>query len=279
MKIGVTSYSFNNYVNQTGANLLSLCDKAKELGFDYIDFTAIKTDNPLKTAKELNEYCKKIGLEIVAYTVGANFLADDINKEVQRLKEEINVCKALGAKIFRHDVCYKLKTTPNYDYKSAIQEMTPYIKELTLYAKSLGIETCSENHGFIFQSPNRVEELILSVNEKNYGWLLDIGNFLCDDVSPELGTIAALKYLKHVHVKDFLFKSSTEKMPNGYQITTNGGNFLRGTILGHGVVPVEKCINILKNYGYNGTLTIEFEGLEDNISALKLGLEYLKTII
>jgi sugar phosphate isomerase/epimerase len=54
MKIGVSSYSFNNYVKQTGADLFAVCDKAKELGFDFIEFTEIKTDDPIKTAKERN---------------------------------------------------------------------------------------------------------------------------------------------------------------------------------------------------------------------------------
>jgi sugar phosphate isomerase/epimerase len=279
MKIGVSSYSFNNYVKQTGADLFAICDKAKELGFDFIEFTEIKTDDPIKTAKDLNEYCKKIDLEIVAYAVGANFLTDDIKKEVARIKGEIDIASALGAKVFRHDVCYSLKPDPLYDYKKAIVDMTPYVREVSLYAKTLGITTCSENHGFIFQAPNRVEELILSVNEENYGWLLDMGNFLCDDVDPELGTKIASKYVKHVHAKDFLYKSGDIPMPKGYQITTNGGNYIRGTVVGHGVVPVYKCINILKKAGYDGTITIEFEGQEENINALKHGLEYLRSII
>ena len=68
-------------------------------------------------------------------------------------------------------------------------------------------------------------------------------------------------------------------MPAGFDIRTNGGNYLRGTIIGHGDVPIAKCVNILKKSGYEGWLSIEFEGKEENISALKYGLENLKKIV
>ena len=279
MKIGVSTYSFNSYVKATGADIFAVCDKVKELGFDYIEFVTLPGNDQINLAKSLKEHCADIGLEIYSYVVGANFLADDILEEVKKVKFQIDVAKNLGAKVFRHDVCYALKKEPFYDYKKAIVDMTPYIKEVSLYAKNYGIKTCTENHGFIFQAPNRMEELILSVNEDNYGWLLDIGNFLCDDVPPEYGSKIASKYTCLMHAKDFLFKSGDAPMPNGYNITTNGGNYIRGTVIGHGVVPVFKCINILKKAGYDGCITIEFEGPEDNIYALENSLKYLKNII
>ena len=39
MKISVSSYSFLKYQKETQCNYLVLCDKAKELGFDGIEFT------------------------------------------------------------------------------------------------------------------------------------------------------------------------------------------------------------------------------------------------
>ena len=50
-------------------------------------------------------------------------------------------------------------------------------------------------------------------------------------------------------------------------------------ILGHGNVPVYQCLRILKQSGYDGYVSIEFEGMEDNLPALEIGLENLKTYI
>ena len=97
MKIGVSSYSFSKYVAATGASLIDLCDKAKAIGFDGIEFTDIKTEDPVSTAKELRAHCEKIGLEITAYAIGANFLCDDPEAEIARVCSEVDVCEALGA--------------------------------------------------------------------------------------------------------------------------------------------------------------------------------------
>ena len=288
MKIGVSSYSFNSFIEQRkAANLpcdyFLLCDKAKELGFEGIEFIHLNwhelcTDE-LQTAKEIKAYCEKINLQVIAYTVGANFLCDDIAAEVERLKKCVDVAAALGAPLMRHDVFYELKKQPLYNYRTAIEEIAPYIREVAEYAKSKGLRTCTENHGYVMQAPERVEELILTVNHENYGWLCDIGNFLCADAEPSRSTAIAAQYAFHVHAKDFLVKNGDGKQPQGYDIVTNAGNYLRGTVIGHGNVPIGNCMNALKKSGYDKWISIEFEGPEENMQALKNGLANLQSIL
>lgn len=283
MKIGVSSYSFKKYITETECDYFHICDKAKEIGFDGIEFVNLesytKRTDLIELAGEIREHCNKIGLEIVAYTIGANFLAEDIDAEIKRVCSCVDVAKALGAPLMRHDVCYSLPEKHTYSYRDAIKDMTPHIRRVTEYAKSLGIKTCTENHGYIFQKPERVEELILSVDNENYGWLCDVGNFLCADSDPVTSVGIAAPYTFHVHAKDFLFKSGECTMPNGFTITTVGGNYLRGTVVGHGCVPVKSCINALKKAGYDGYVSLEFEGMEECIPAIVSGFEYLKSII
>ena len=290
MKIGVSSYSFAGYIDELEENTgkkcdyFHLCDKAKELGFEGIEFVGlalkglVEEGKELATAKEIRAYCEKIELPVIAYTVGANLLADDIKAEMDRVKKQIDVAAALGAPLFRHDVFYALKKEPLYNYRKAIEEVTPLVRELTQYAKERGVRTCTENHGLIMQDATRVEELILAVNHENYGWLCDIGNFLCVDENPAQSVGITAPYTIHVHVKDFLFKSGDFAMPSGF-MKTRGGNYLRGTVLGHGIVPVGSCINALRRAGYDGWISLEFEGKERTLDALKCGRENLQTIL
>ena len=44
MKIGVSSYSFSNYMRATGANYLKICDLAKEIGFEGVEFIDLSLD-------------------------------------------------------------------------------------------------------------------------------------------------------------------------------------------------------------------------------------------
>ena len=77
MKIGVSSYSFRKHILTTKCDYIEICDKAKEMGFDGIEFINLDnkdwgiTDDAMKTAKEIKEHCAKIGLDVIAYTIGA----------------------------------------------------------------------------------------------------------------------------------------------------------------------------------------------------------------
>lgn len=275
MQIGVSSYSFNAYRSRTGCSYLALCDKAKELGFTGIEFVDLEGDDPLKTAAEIREHCETIGLSVIAYTVSADFMVDDPEKTVAAVCHKIDICEALGAKLLRHDVCYSLPDDPLFGWEDAVARMAPYIRRVTAYAAEKGIRTCTENHGYIFQKPERVEALIRAVGHKNYGWLCDMGNFLCADADPVLSVTTAARYAFHVHAKDFLFKEGGTEQPDGF-FPTAGRNWLRGTVVGHGVVPVAQCLEILKTAGYDGWVSLEFEGPEDPLAALLWGLQYLQ---
>ena len=284
MKIGVSSYSFNNYIKSTKCDYFKICDIAREIGFDGIEFIELEnkswgiTEDPMKTAGEIREYCEKIGLEIAAYTVGANLLSDDPEGDIAKVMAKIDVAAALGAPLLRHDVCYSLPKKPLYSWRDALEEMVPRIRRLTEYAESKGIRTCTENHGYIFQDPARVEELIRTVDRENYGWLCDMGNFLCAEADPAKSVAIAAPYTIHAHAKDFLWKSGDEPKPEGF-FETSEKNFLRGTVIGHGVVPVARCVSILKKAGYDGYLSLEFEGMEENIPAIRAGYAALRRAI
>ena len=284
MKIGVSSYSFSKYMRDTGCNYLAICDIAKEIGYDGIEFIDLKPEisgleDVSAAAEQIREHCEKIGLEITAYTIGANFLCDDPAAEAERVKGCVDVASILGAKLMRHDACWNPKVLGHgYTWREAVDAISPYIAGVTRYAAEKGIRTMTENHGHFIQDPDRMETLIRKVNDPNYGWLVDIGNFICADCDSLKAVSVAAPYAFHVHAKDFLYKPGTEPSPGTGWFMTRGRNHIRGTIVGHGVIPVAQCVAVLKNAGYDGYLSLEFEGLEDNLTALKAGYEYLHRV-
>lgn len=277
MKIGVSSYSFSKHLKATGCDLFEVCRLAKKIGFDAIEFTAINTEDPIATAKELRTYCASLGLEIASHTIGADLINTEEEKVLNDLYGYIDIAEALGAPLLRHDVCYGLPE--GMTWQDAAQKMAPIIRKVAEYAEKKGIRTCSENHGYIFQDSERMEYLIQLVDHPNYGWLVDVGNFLCADEYSLDGVCRALPYAVHVHVKDFLYRKADELYvePDGFFKTRNG-NLLRGTILGHGDVPVAACIKLLREVGYDGVFSLEFEGAEENIPALELGCAYMRKL-
>ena len=57
------------------------------------------------------------------------------------------------------------------------------------------------------------------------------------------------------------------------------GTYLAGGVIGEGVVPVKRCLSILKAAGYDGYVSIEFEGCEDCVAAIGRGHANLKSYI
>lgn len=284
MEFSVSAYSFNRLL-KAGKNYFEICDLAKEMGYEGIEFIDLNLDHGCgqqtteEMAQALRTHCEKIGLPIVAYTIGADFLNGrdcTPEEEVRRVKGCVDIAEILGAKILRHDAFWKLEGLRSW--REAVDAIAPAVCEVAEYAECKGIVTCSENHGMIMQDSERMEYMINRVNHKNYGWLVDIGNFLCADEDPQHAVGVAAPYAVHVHVKDFIFKKGTEDQPAGRWITTRGGNYIRGTVVGHGVVPVRPCMNILKRAGYNGYVSVEFEGAEDTFEALKQAIEFLRRV-
>ena len=282
MLFSVSSYSFQRLLNSGKYTQLDLIGVAKEMGFDGIEFIDLMpTDgmSDLEYAAVLRDAAQKAGIEIVAYTIGADFLGEKgWEAEAQRLFGQVDVAEALGAKLMRHDATggFKGEDAKYKSFDSALPILANGCRMVTEYAVQKGIATMVENHGYFCQDSVRVEKLVNEVANPNFGLLVDMGNFMCADDEPAkaVGTVA--KYAKHVHAKDFHKKSGNGPDPGDGFFRTRGGDYLRGAVVGHGDVPVYQCVQTLKRSGYDGYVTIEFEGVEDNEWAIKTGLENLK---
>ena len=149
---------------------------------------------------------------------------------------------------------------------------------MTEYAKTRGIRTMVENHGLLVQDSARVVALYRAIGSDNFSLLADMGNFMCADENSAVALGNVLPYAAHIHAKDFIFKSGDGENPGEGFFGTRAGNYLRGTIVGHGVVPVAQCLKLIKRAGYEGWLSLEFEGMEDCITGCRVGLANLRRL-
>jgi sugar phosphate isomerase/epimerase len=258
---------------------------AKDAGFEAIEFTGLEAP-PGKSlaayAAEIKAACDAAGLAVVNYALAADFLngsGGDIRAETGRVKEAVDIAKILGAPCMRHDAAWGIKETAPpgcRTWRDVVAVIAPAIREAAEYAASRGIRTMTENHGQFLQESARVEALVLAVNHPNYGLLVDMGNFLCADEPGIAALPVVMPYAFHVHAKDFLWKSAAEGRPDDSWFPTRNGSFLRGTILGHGVVQAAQCLDFIKKSGYQGAVSLEFEGAEEVLTAVRKGCAFLK---
>jgi sugar phosphate isomerase/epimerase len=277
MKISVSSYSFQRLIGRGSENQLSVIKLASELGFDGIEFITLSPHDGSTQhdyAEKIKEEAAKFNLPITSYAVGANIMKENYAEEISNVKKQVDIAAVLGVKVMRHDAYSPGRNVPAF--AAVLPVVADACREIAEYAAEKGVVTTVENHGMFFQDSTRMEQLYAAVNHPNFGLLVDIGNFLCVDDDPIHATSLLAPYCKLAHAKDFHVKPGSEPNPGGGFFKSRGGNYLRGAIIGHGNVPVKQCVDILKAAGYSGPLVIEFEGMEDNVQALKVGLANLR---
>lgn len=287
MKIGVSSYSFIRLVTSGQMEQKAVIAKTKEIGFDVIEFSKIIVPEG-KTlpayAAELRAEADQVGIDIVNYTIGADFLkgsGGDLQAEIERVKREVDVAEILGVPGMRHDASsgWPADHVGPKSFDAALSRLAEGCRAVTEYAAGKGIKTMVENHGWFCQESVRVEKLVTAVNHPNFGVLIDMGNFVCADDEPTVAVSRLMPYAFHCHAKDFHIKSGNEPAPGKGWFGSRAGNYLRGAIIGHGNVPVLQCLRIMVREGYDGVLSIEYEGIEDVLMGIEIGHENLRRLV
>ncbi len=287
MKLAVSTYSLSAWQRNEKKTLNDIVDWIADnaAGIEFSGISSQLGKNPLRGADNLRKHCEKKKLQIVGYCCPAELFHSSqakLKQQIETLKKEIDIAARLGVKNMRHDVTrgfpegWKGKRT----FCVVLKHVVPAIREIADYAQQYGIKTSLENHGFYMQIPKRVQRLIETVSHENYGLTLDIGNFLCLNEQPVNAIKILAKYAIHVHLKDFHIKPKRQAPPaeQGW-IYTPKSIAIRGAILGHGDIDLPACISLLRKSGYNGWLSLEFEGLEESCMGVAFGLDYAKSII
>jgi sugar phosphate isomerase/epimerase len=261
--------------------------KAKEMGFDVIEFSTIAVPEG-KTlpafAAELKAESQRVGIPIVNYTIGADFISGsggDLKAEIERVKREVDVAAILGVPGMRHDATggFPAGHVGPKGFENALPRLAEGCRAVTEYAATKNIKTMVENHGYFCQDSERVERLINAVAHPNFGALVDVGNFACADENSGMAVGRLMRYAFHAHAKDFHLKPGASFLPGEGWFASRGGNFLRGAIIGHGDIPLLQCLRILKKANYNGVLSIEFEGMEDVLTGIRISHDNLRRLV
>ena len=285
MKTCVSLYSYWKPVRLGQMDQYEAIDTIKSLGIDAVELLMLDDAVPAgetmqSYAKKLFEYAHGVGLDVPILSMDSKLYCADPERELEYLCSMVDVAAECGIGLMRFDIAYRfLGDEEVKNYKTVIKSVTPYIRRLADYAQEKGVKVVSENHGRIIQDSYRVEELMTTVDHKNFGYLCDIGNFGGVDEDCASAVSRLLPYICFIHAKDALERSGMDYDPGRNFSRTRGGNFRRATIFGQGVVPVYQILKSLKAFGYDGYISLEYEGMEETMEAMEIGAENLKRMI
>lgn len=283
MKLGVSSYSLYGAIKSGEMDILGVVQWVADNGGEHIEICPIGftlDDNP-ELIQAIRNKADEAGIEVSHYTVGANFVQPDeesFRAEIERVKKQVDIARDLGVKRMRHDVASRpIEDATMVNFLADLPKLAEACREVADYAAQYGITTSVENHGYYTQASDRVQALVNAVDRPNFRTLVDIGNFMCADENSVAAVKKNLPIASAVHLKDFYLRPGNREYGEGW-FRTASGNFLRGAIVGNGDIDMWEVIKTVKQSGYDGYISIEFEGKEPCTYGTKTGLDNARRI-
>lgn len=284
MKFGVSSYSLSRAITAGEMTVLDVIDWIAGEGGEHIEIVPVGFDLTKDQALtgQIRQKAASAGIDVSNYAIGASFLQEDpaeVKAEIERVKRHVDIAAELGVRLMRHDVAQK---RPPADlslstYEADLPRLIEACQEIADYAKPYGITTSVENHGYYIQSSERVYRLVKGVGRDNFRTTVDIGNFLCADEDPVVAVKRNLEIASIIHLKDFYRRRPAVDLGEGW-IHTPGGYYLRGAIFGHGDVDCYEIMGMIHESGYEGYLSLEFEGWEECRRGTSTGFKLVRQI-
>lgn len=281
MKLGVSTYSLYKAIQSGEMDVLDVIEWTAAAGGEHVELVPIGYDLHKQDglAEQIRSKAAECGLELSNYAVRGNLITESeesFQAEIARLKTEVDMAARLGVKLLRHDAATHPDTSITH-YRKQFARLTEGCREIADYAAGFGITTSVENHGYFLQTSDRVLGLVDAVDRDNFRTTLDVGNFVCVDEDPLAAVQKNAPYASMVHFKDFYIRPG-DRDPGGGWFRSAAGRYLLGAVAGHGDLELAAITAAVKNSGYDGYISIEFEGREECKAGTQLAMDNVRRL-
>jgi sugar phosphate isomerase/epimerase len=264
MKLSVSMWSV---VHPVRAGQLDLCgfvdfvagQEAAE-GVELLDYFWADRDAQIP---EVKRQIADAGLALAVYSIGNDFFQPDAEaraRQLADLKQGVDVANWLEVGLMR---VFSGNHKEGYTLDDGMGWILEGLAAGAEYARQHGVVLALENHGLMAGRSDQVRHMVDTVGSPALRANLDTGNFLLvgqnpTDASRDLADVVAL-----VHLKDFARapEGQTEHVYQGLD-----GLGYTGTVVGEGQVDLAEIISILRAAGYDGWLSLEYEGGQDPLT-------------
>ncbi|WP_394280628.1 sugar phosphate isomerase/epimerase family protein [Corynebacterium sp.] len=242
-------FTITGFADEIAHDLDEQIDLLKKLNIKHVEFRSAWDVKVLDLSQEQLDTAKEkldaagIKLSAVGSDLGKIQITDPFDEHLERARHGVEVAKFFGAKYIRMFSFFIPEGEDADQYRDEVIKRTRAMVEL---AEAGGITLLHENEKGIYgDTPERVKDLITTIDSPNYRSIYDAANYVQTGYKPfdEAWPIAK-DYVDYVHVKDATVP--TEDEPLG--IITPAGQ-------GDGQYP--ELIAELNKSGYNGFVSIE----------------------
>ena len=266
MKLGMSMYSVVGAVRSGEIDVPGFIEYGAAQGLDGVELLHIfwETDKP--DWQLVKRQAADAGLEIVSYSASNDFVyadADERQRQLEHLKRCVDGALELGAGLVR---VFGGSARDGIAQADGMAMIIEGLAAGAAYAEDHGLTLALENHGRFAGRADQVRAIIEPVGSPALRVNFDTGNFLITDEDPLSAAHDLADLIALVHLKDMKAAAADEP---GHVFVTPGGKRLTGATLGDGLVDLPAVVAFLREAGYTGWLSLEYEGYDD---AMTLGV-------
>jgi sugar phosphate isomerase/epimerase len=263
MKLSVSMWSVVTTVQAGQMDLPKFIEFAARQGVGGVELLDYFWKDEKAEIPQVKKQLADAGLKLAVYSIGNDFFQPDATARAEvlaELKHGVDVANQLGVNLMRvfsgsHKEGYKLEDGMGW----IIEGLTAG----AAYAQQHSVTLALENHGLMAGRSDQVRDIINKVGSPALRANLDTGNFLLVgqnpvDAAKELGRLVAL-----VHLKDFRLAGPADTV---HVYRGLDGTGYTGTVTGEGMVDLPQVNAILRSAGYEGWLSLEYEGGADPLT-------------
>lgn len=248
--------------------------EAKRAGADGVELLDFFYRDSAADRQAAQQALRETGLPCPIFSISQNFAKpteEERRAQLDKIKFGVDEAVHYGSEVVR---VFAGDVSEGITFDQAREWIVEGLAEASKYADSKGKRLALENHGTLAGRGEQVKGLIddvraLAGNEA-LGANPDTGNFLIVNQPSHEAIREVAQYAYMVHFKDFAPEPTGH---SGFAYSTIDGRRVVGTAVGEGTVDLAKCISALKGAGFDGWLSVEFEGEEDPLTAVRRSIE------
>ena len=262
-KLSLAQWSIHNMINSDGVDPYTFAEKAKNWGFEGLEYVSQLYNKELEAANyskeamqsfvdKCNAEAQKHGVKNVLIMIdGQGDLATSDPAERKKAVENHYKWVDAAASMGCHSIRVNLAGSSDpIEWKA---NSIDGLSMLSAYAKTKNINILVENHGGLSSNAAMLAEVMTKVNMPNCGTLPDFGNFC----------------IKRKDLKDYaagcaekydIYKGVEELMVHAKAVSAKSHNFDANGY--ENEIDYVRMLQIVKDAGYTGYIGVEYEGRE-----------------
>ena len=259
IKVGCCAYSYRQYLkgDKPPMTLEDFLETAAEIGCDGVELTSyyFPPDAGIGYINELKRRAFLLGLDVCGTAVGNRFTfppGPERDAQIALVKKWTDHAAEMGAPCMR---IFAGRAPEGIAEEEAVRWVIECIEGCTDLAAQRGVVLALENHGGVTSTAEQVLSIVQAVKSDWVGINLDTGNFRTEDPYADIAKVAPYSVTTHFKVG----------------VQPAGGETQEADI--------NRIVGILRDVGYRGYLTLEYEAAEDAKTGVPRAISALREAV